>query len=175
MGNGFLFIGRRTLNFVARIGSTFILLGKSLAKTLKVGVGDTVKVISPLSEELGPSGPVPRNRRFRVVGLFHTGMYEYDARSVVIGLAEAQSFFGLGQAVNGIALRFDSVDRAGERARQVLAGLDGYPYFARTWYQLNRNLFSALKMQKVGMFIVLIIVILVSAFGIVSTLFIEAS
>ncbi|MBW2701103.1 MAG: ABC transporter permease [Deltaproteobacteria bacterium] len=147
-----------------------LFLGRELAKVLKVKLGDTVQVISPLSEEMGPSGPVPRRQAFRVAGVFHTGMYEYDARSVVVSLSEAQRFFGLGRAVTGIALRFDELDKAGQRAKEVLTALDGYPYFVRTWYQLNRNLFSALKLQKVSMFVVLIIIILVSAFGIVSTL-----
>jgi len=97
-------------------------------------------------------------------------MYEYDAKSVYVTLPASQEFFGLGDAVTGIALRLVDIDRAGVICNEIVAALDGYPYFTRTWYQMNKNLFSALKLEKVGMFIVLIIVILVSAFGIISTL-----
>ncbi len=145
-------------------------IGSELKKILKVQLGDRVNIVSPLSEEIGPSGPVPRARTFRVAGVFATGMYEYDAKSVYVSLGEAQKFFGLGDAVSGVALRLDDFERAGEIAGRVLAALDGYPYFTRTWYQMNRNLFTALKMEKVGMFILVVIVTLVSAFGIISTL-----
>ena len=97
-------------------------------------------------------------------------MYEFDAKSVYITLKEAQDFFGLGDSVTGIAMRLTDVERAGPICTAVTAALDGYPYYTRTWYDLNRNLFSALKLQKVGMFIVLVIVILVSAFGVIATL-----
>jgi len=151
-------------------GPPGIFIGKELKKILRVGVGDRINVVSPLSEELGPSGPVPRARTFRVAGVFYTGMYEYDAKSVYVTLPDAQKFFGMGDTVTGLALRFDNLDRATTRAASVLKRLDGYPYFTRTWLQMNKNLFSALKLEKVGMFIILIIVILVSAFGIISTL-----
>jgi lipoprotein-releasing system permease protein len=148
-----------------------IFLGKELArKILKVRLGDRVNVVSPLSEELGPSGPVPMARSFRVAGLFYTGMYEYDAKSVYTTLASAQDFFSMGDAVTGIGLKFDNLDRAGPICADILAALDGYPYFTRTWYQMNKNLFTALKMEKIGMFILVVIVTLVSAFGIISTL-----
>jgi len=147
-----------------------ILIGKELKKILKVHLGERINVVSPLSEELGPSGPVPKARAFRVAGVFYTGMYEYDAKSVYVTLPASQEFFGLGDAVTGIALRLVDIDRAGVICNEIVAALDGYPYFTRTWYQMNKNLFSALKLEKVGMFIVLIIVILVSAFGIISTL-----
>jgi len=147
-----------------------IFIGKELLKILKVRLGDRVNIVSPLSEELGPSGPVPRARTFRVAGVFVTGMYEYDAKSVYISLKEAQKFFGMGDAVTGVALRFNNIDRASEICKEIMSALDGYPYFTRTWYQMNKNLFTALKMEKVGMFILVVIVTLVSAFGIISTL-----
>ncbi len=148
-----------------------IFLGKELAKKiLKVRLGDRVNVVSPLSEELGPSGPVPMARSFRVAGVFYTGMYEYDAKSVYTTLESAQDFFGMGDAVTGIGLKFDNLDRAGPICADILSALDGYPYFTRTWYQMNKNLFTALKMEKIGMFILVVIVTLVSAFGIISTL-----
>jgi len=147
-----------------------IFIGKELKKILKVRMGDRVNVVSPLSEELGPSGPVPMARSFRVAGVFYTGMYEYDAKSVYTTLASAQDFFSMGDAVTGIGLKFNNLDRAGPICEDILSALDGYPYFTRTWYQMNKNLFTALKMEKIGMFILVVIVTLVSAFGIISTL-----
>lgn len=147
-----------------------IFIGKELKKILRVRLGDKVNIVSPLSEELGPSGPVPKARAFRVAGVFFTGMYEYDAKSVYVSLRAAQDFFDMGDSVTGIGLKFDDLDRAGAICEDVIRALDGYPFFTRTWYQMNKNLFTALKMEKVGMFILVVIVTLVSAFGIISTL-----
>ena len=151
-------------------GPPGILIGRELKKVLKVRLGDSIEVLTPTSEDGGLGGPLPRSRTFRLAGVFHTGMYEFDAKSVYVSLTAAQDFFSLGDAVTGIALRLSDVERAGPICDDVLAALDGHPFFVRTWYQMNRNLFSALKLQKVGMFIVLLIVILVSAFGVVATL-----
>jgi lipoprotein-releasing system permease protein len=147
-----------------------VLIGAELKKILKVRVGDRIHVVSPLSEELGPTGPMPKARTFRVAGVFYTGMYEYDAKSIYVTLPAAQAFFGMDDAVTGIALRFDDIDRAEAICDRIEQRLGGWPYTTRTWYEMNRSLFSALKMEKVAMFLVLVIVILVSAFGIVSTL-----
>ncbi len=76
----------------------------------------------------------------------------------------------MGDAVTGIGLKFNNLDRAGPICADILSALDGYPYFTRTWYQMNKNLFTALKMEKIGMFILVVIVTLISAFGIISTL-----
>ncbi len=151
-------------------GLPWILIGRELKRVLQVELGDALEVLTPTGDEGGLSGPLPRSRTFRLAGVFHTGMYEFDAKSVYVALPEAQDFFGLGDSVTGIAMRVSDVDRAGAICERVTAALDGYPYFTRTWYDMNRNLFSALKLQKVGMFIVLVIVILVSAFGVVATL-----
>ncbi len=147
-----------------------ILIGKELRKILRVNLGDRINVVSPLSEELGPTGPVPKARAFRVAGVFYTGMYEYDAKSVAITLKDAQNYFGMDDSITGIQLRFDNLDRAGKICNEIVSALDGSPYYTRTWYQMNRNLFSALKMEKIGMFILVVIVTLVSSFGIISTL-----
>ena len=146
------------------------LIGAELKKILKVDVGDRINLVSPLSEELGPAGPMPKARSFRVAGVFYTGMYEYDAKSVYVNLPDAQDFLGTGDSVSGIALRFDNIDDARHVCDTILGRLGGWPYATRTWYDMNKSLFSALKMEKVAMFLVLVIVILVSAFGIVSTL-----
>jgi len=163
-------IEKGSLQGLAGDGPPGILIGRELAKVLKVSLGDSIEVLTPTGEDGGMGGQLPRSRTFRLAGVFHTGMYEFDAKSVYVSLTAAQDFFGLGDSVTGIALRLSDMERAGPICDEVLSALDGYPFFVRTWYQMNRNLFSALKLQKVGMFIVLIIVILVSAFGVIATL-----
>lgn len=151
-------------------GPPGILIGRELKRVLQVRLGDAIEVLTPTGDDGGFSGPLPRSRIYRLAGVFHTGMYEFDAKSAYVSLAEAQDFFGLGDSATGIAMRLTDVERAGPICTAVTSALDGYPYYTRTWYDLNRNLFSALKLQKVGMFIVLVIVILVSAFGVIATL-----
>lgn len=153
-----------------RDGMAGIVVGRQLRESLDVNLGDSIEVLTPAGDEGGMSGLLPRSKAFRLVGVFHTGMYEFDAKSVYISLGQAQDFFGLGDSITGVAVAVQDVDQAGQVCDRMVAALDGYPYFTRTWYQMNRNLFSALKLQKVGMFIALVIVILVSAFGVVATL-----
>jgi lipoprotein-releasing system permease protein len=147
-----------------------VLIGAELKKILKVKLGDMINVVSPLSEELGPTGPMPKARSFRVAGVFYTGMYEYDAKSIYVTLGAAQKFFDMEGAVSGIALKFDELDRAKTLCEEIVSTLGGFPFTTRTWFEMNKSLFSALKMEKVAMFLVLVIVIFVSAFGIISTL-----
>jgi lipoprotein-releasing system permease protein len=132
-------------------------------------VGDTVNVISPLGE-LGPAGPQPKSRAFRVAAVFYTGMYEYDSKFAYIELSEAQRFFGTGPSVTGLEIKVRNVDEARPILRRVLTALDGYPYRVRDWGELNRNLFSALMMEKVLMAVILGFIVLVATFTIVATL-----
>ncbi len=148
-----------------------IALGKELAHSLRVTIGERINVVSPLGGELGPTGPTPKSRPFRVAALIVTGMYEYDAKFAYISLAEAQSFFGLEESVTGLELKTDDLDNARNISRAVLAALDGYPYRTRDWGEMNKPLFSALRLEKVAMAIILAFIILVACFNIVSTLF----
>ncbi|HTT72455.1 MAG TPA: ABC transporter permease [Anaeromyxobacteraceae bacterium] len=149
-----------------------IAIGKEMARALRVEVGDTVHVISPLGD-LGPAGPQPKSRPFRVAAVIYTGMYEYDSKFAYIELAEAQRFFGTGDAVTGLELKVDNVDEARGILRRVLTALEGYPYRVRDWGQLNRNLFSALMMEKVVMAVILGFIVLVASFIIVATLIMQ--
>jgi len=146
-----------------------IVVGREMAHALRVFVGDTVNVISPLGE-LGPAGPQPKSRAFRVAAVFYTGMYEYDSKFAYIELSEAQKFFGTGPSVTGLEVKVRNVDEARPILRRVLAALDGYPYRVRDWGELNRNLFSALMMEKVVMAVILGFIVLVATFTIVATL-----
>jgi lipoprotein-releasing system permease protein len=126
-------------------------------------------VVSPHGD-LGPAGPQPKSRPFRVAAIFHTGMYEYDSKYAYVALAEAQRFFGAGESVTGLQLKTRDVDAARPVIRRVLTTLEGYPYRVKDWGELNRNLFSALQMEKVVMAVILAFIVLVASFIIVATL-----
>jgi lipoprotein-releasing system permease protein len=145
-----------------------IILGKELALRLGVFVGDTVNVVSPVGP-ISAIGMVPKIRTFALVALFSSGMYEYDSSLAYIDLAEAQKFFNMGQTVTGIEIKVEDVFHAAETARSVEQSL-GFAYGARDWMQMNRNLFSALKLEKTMMFLLLVLITIVASFNIVSTL-----
>jgi lipoprotein-releasing system permease protein len=145
-----------------------LILGNELSLRLGAFKGDTVRVLSPTGE-LGPLGMLPRVREFRVVGVFEVGMFEYDSNLVLTDLKTAQDFFSLGNRVNGIELRLDDIYKAPEVRTAVMDRL-GSPYYVKDWIQMNRNLFAALKLEKITMFVILTLIILVASFNIVSTL-----
>jgi len=146
-----------------------IIIGQELARQLGVIVGDPINVISPLNTTPGPLGMVPKVRRFVVTALFDSGMYNYDEGLMIMSLADAQSFFGLGERVTGIEVRVQDVYAAQAIARRLEATL-GFPYRARDWTEINRNLFAALALEKTVYFIVLLLIVLVAAFNIIATL-----
>lgn len=145
-----------------------VIIGQELSKNLGAFYGDVLTIISPTGT-LTPAGMAPKLRRFRVVGIFESGMYEYDSSLAYISIPDAQRFFDMDGRVTGLELRVRDFDRAAEVAAAVRKTL-GYPYYTRDWMDLNRNLFSALKLEKVVMTVILVLIILVAAFNIVSTL-----
>jgi lipoprotein-releasing system permease protein len=151
-----------------RAGMPWIALGTELASTLGVVRGETVNVISPVGE-MGPLGMLPKVRQFRVGAVFEMGMFEYDANLTLTSLAAAQEFFGYGSGVSGIQLRLSDVYKA-PSVREALAKKLGFPFYVKDWMQMNRNLISALKLEKFAMFVILILIVLVASFNIVSTL-----
>jgi lipoprotein-releasing system permease protein len=146
-----------------------VIIGKELAKHLNLYLGDTVSVISPLGH-ITPLGMIPKMKQFRVAGIFNTGMFEYDSTLAYVALGEAQSFLGMDDTVTGIQLKVADVYKTGEIARKINREL-GFPYYARDWMQMNKNILFALKTEKMVMFIILTLIVLVAAFGIASTLF----
>lgn len=146
-----------------------IILGKELALRLGAFMGDTVNVVSPPAGPISAIGMVPKIRTYAVAGIFQSGMYEYDSSLAYIDLAEAQKFFSLGNAVTGVEIKVTDVFRADQIARSVEQSL-GFAYGARDWMQMNRNLFSALKLEKTMMFLLLVLITIVASFNIVSTL-----
>lgn len=147
-----------------------IILGQELARLLMVGPEDELHVVSPLGGSLTPvGGRVPHMKRFRVVGLFDSGMYDYDTSFAYVSIESAQRLLRLGDSVNGIEVRADDIYRVGPICETVLESL-GPGYWTQDWMQMNKNFFSALKLEKTVMFIILVLIILVAAFNIVSTL-----
>jgi len=159
-----------------------VIIGRELAKSLHVLVGDEITFLSPMGE-LGPTGVMPRARRFRVAAIFYSGMYEYDATHAYIMLPEAQRFFSLNDdnvdRITQIDVRVPDPERVGEfrpGVEAALAGLDpdaagkGAELRVRDWIEMNKNLFSALKLEKIATFIILSLAILVASFCIVCTL-----
>lgn len=145
-----------------------ILIGFELAKTLGVGVGDWVNMMSPLGSPTAV-GMVPRVKRFGVGGIFDSGMYDYDSTIVFMSMADAQRFFEIGEKATGIEVKVDDIDTARVVARDLEQRV-GYPYFARDWMEVNRNLFVAFRLEKFIQFIVLMLIVLVAAFNIAATL-----
>jgi lipoprotein-releasing system permease protein len=145
-----------------------IILGKELARNLGVLKGDTVYLISSRGM-ISPVGYLPAMKRFEVVGLFESGMYEYDGSLAYINLQDAQKILNMKGFVTGIEVRVDDIYNARNIAKKIVSEL-GFPYWARDWMQMNHNLFSALKLEKTVMFIILALIVLVAAFNIASTL-----
>lgn len=149
-------------------GLPWIIVGRELSFILGVLPGDVLNVISPMGE-IGPLGMLPKARPFRVAGIFEIGMFEYDTNLVLTDMKSAQDFFGYGNNVTGIALRLDDIYKA-SIVRDAVSKKLTFPFYAKDWIQMNRNLFSALKLEKFAMFVILTLIILVASFNIVSTL-----
>jgi lipoprotein-releasing system permease protein len=146
-----------------------IILGKELASRLGVQRDDTVSMVAPASR-ITPMGLIPKIKLFQVVGFFESGMFEYDSNLAFISIYSAQKFFSMKGKVSGIEIRVADIEKADQVATGIQDDL-GFPYYARDWMRMNKNLFSALRLEKIVMFIILILIILVAAFNIVSTLF----
>lgn len=145
-----------------------IIIGIELSKQVGTYVGDTVTLVSP-EGKLTPLGRVPSSRRYKVIGLFDSGMYEYDASMVYVSLREAQDFIGLGDKVSGLEVKVDNPYKSDQVAQKIEEQL-GSPYWTKDWKGMNRSLFSALKLEKRTMFVILTMIVLVGALNIISTL-----
>jgi lipoprotein-releasing system permease protein len=146
-----------------------LVVGRELAKTLHVYVGDEVTLVSPLGD-LGPMGVMPKTRKYRIAGIFYSGMYEYDATHVYTTLAEAASYFGTPGEITTIEVKVDDAESADRLTPGVVAAVDRPDLVVRDWREINKNLFSALKLERIATFLILSIEIIVASFCIVSTL-----
>ncbi len=145
-----------------------IILGKELAANLGVFAGEKVNIISPIGE-IGPMGMLPKMKQFRVAAIFEIGMFEYDSNLVLTGIAPARDFFGLKDEVTGIQLKLGDIYKA-TQVKKALQEKLGFRYQVLDWMQMNKNLFSALKLEKFAMFVILVLIVLVASFNIISNL-----
>ncbi|MDP9037008.1 MAG: ABC transporter permease [Myxococcota bacterium] len=146
-----------------------LVIGRELAKTLHVYVGDEVTLVSPLGD-LGPMGVMPKTRKYRIAGIFYSGMYEYDATHVYTTIEEAQSAFGAAGKITAIDVRVDDAENADRLDAAVVAAVARDDLRVRDWREMNKNLFSALKLERIATFLILSIEIIVASFCIVCTL-----
>lgn len=148
-----------------------VVLGRRLAERMSAYPGDTVTMVSPVGSKFNAAlgAFVPRFWRFEVTGYFETGMYEYDNAYVVLPLDVAQRYAGLGDAVTGLDVRLNDPWRA-RKIGPALEDTLGYPYRAIDWQTQNASLFSALQLEKLAMGFILLLIVIVAAFNIVSTL-----
>ena len=151
-----------------------IVLGKVLAQNLGVSVGDRVTIISP-EGRITPFGVMPKTERFTVCGIINSGMYNYDSTFSFISVKNAQNFIGLSSnTVTGLEVKLNRLGSANALAKKIAdklnAGTAASSYYALSWEELNKNLFSAIKLEKLTMFVILFLIVLVAAFNIISTL-----
>jgi lipoprotein-releasing system permease protein len=146
-----------------------IILGRELAKTIHVMLGDEVTLVSPLGD-LGPMGMMPRTKKFRVAGVFYSGMYEYDASQVYVDVDTAQSYFQTGTKASVIDVKVESAEQVERYLENVRTAVGRTDLRVRDWREINKNLFSALKLEKFATFVILSFAIIVASFCIICTL-----
>jgi lipoprotein-releasing system permease protein len=147
-----------------------LVLGSEVAGRIDAAVGDTV-VLASLSADRSAMGYSPKLRRFQVVALFTSGLYTYDSSFGFAAIPATQDFFNLGDAVTGVEIRLADMFDAPLAAERILRALGRPGLRTNNWIELNRNLFTWMKLEKAVMFVILALIVLVAAFNIVSTLF----
>ena len=161
---------RLTAALAPQEGVPSVVVGDALLRRLRLRVGEEVMLTTPVGLA-GAHGNAPRRMAFRIGGVFRSGMYEFDARLAYMALDTSQRFMGLGDAVSGVEFRVADPDRVEALASQLLSVLGRYPYKTLDWRELNMGIFTALKLQKIVMFLVLTFIVIVASFNIASTLF----
>jgi lipoprotein-releasing system permease protein len=151
-----------------RDASYRIILGDALASSLSATVGDDVVLIAPQGNPT-PAGIEPRMRRFHVVGIFHSGMYEYDRGLALVNLHDAARIYQLGDAVTGVRLALRDAFAAPRVIRDLAVSLGG-GYFVSDWTRVHSNLFRSIEITKSMLFVILLLVVAVAAFNIVAAL-----
>ena len=145
-----------------------VIVGKELAKNLGIFLYQPISIVSPTGVAT-PMGMIPRMKRFLVVGIFDSGFYEYDSTLAFVSLKDCQEFLNMGEQVTGVEIRVNDIYKADVIAKAIERKL-GFPYWARHWMEMNKNLFAALRLEKRVMFIILSLIVLVAAFNIITTL-----
>jgi lipoprotein-releasing system permease protein len=145
-----------------------ILLGRELAFSVGAGVGDVVTVLTS-SSRLSPIGLIPKTKRFMVSGIFNTGLYEFDSSTILIALGSAQSFLDMKEGVSFLQVKIKDIFQAPKIAGQIKEMIPPMAYVT-TWMELNKSLFSALKLEKNIMFLTIALIVFVAALNIIATL-----
>ena len=153
---------------VLNTSSQGIIIGSELSKQIGALSGDFITLVSPIGK-LTPLGRVANEETFQITAIFESGMYEYDSKMIFLSLPDAQDFLSLGDEVTGIELKVNDIHKSDTIGKIVQEDL-GYPYWTKDWKMMNKSLFSALKLEKVTMFIILIMIVLVGALNIISSL-----
>jgi lipoprotein-releasing system permease protein len=148
-----------------------VVVGRTLAKQLDVGLGDCLQITSPtIGISYGASTRPPIAKQFRVIAVFEAGFDQYDSKLVYTDLYEAQAFYEYGDSVTGIEMKLDDIDKADSVARDISARLNNGIYNTMTWKQLNHGLFTALLFQQIGMSFALGLIILIAACTVIATI-----
>jgi lipoprotein-releasing system permease protein len=161
---------RRSLTALNSTSDGFptIIVGVELSKRIGAYLGKILSVVSP-EGKLTPLGRVPNTRKYKVAAIFESGMFEYDATMAFVSLKEAQDFLGVGDRVTGLEVRVKDVYASDKIAQHIQEDL-GYPFYTKDWKAMNSSFFAALKLEKVTMFVILTMIVLVGALNIIGTL-----
>lgn len=164
-------IQKKQLSFgPTKSGEPGVLVGRRLADKLSVLPGDVITVGSFENIRETPTGLLPAIRKYEVTGIFTTGMYEYDSQNMYVELAAVQDLLAMDSAtVSGIAVNVTDPWKA-DAVSSRLHGKLSFPYYTNDWQELNASLFSALKLEKIAMALILFLIVVVAAFNIISTL-----
>ena len=146
-----------------------ILLGQELASSLGAFRGDVIEIVSPL-ETTGPLGTIPKMKKYKVAGLIQTGIYEYDTKLAYVSLQEAQQFLEYGSKIDGLEVKVSNVYQTPSVIQNIKKASKISSFQVRDWQELNRSLLSALKLEKMAMFVVLSFIVLVAALNIITTI-----
>lgn len=142
------------------LGKEDVLIGAELAWRLNLNINNPISLISASD---------PRPKEFKIAGIFKSGMFDYDMNLVFTSISGAQDFYGVGDVAGGIGVKVKDAYKA-DRIKNKIQETIGFDYWVRSWADLNKNLFSALKLEKMTMFIILALIVLVACFNIISTL-----
>lgn len=145
-----------------------VIIGREMASALRVFVGDDINIISPIGD-IGPTGPIPKVRPFRVGAIFYSGMYKQDFHDIYINIEVAKEFLGKNNKIDGLRIKVKDIENA-RAVRNKIQKILGHDYRVQDWQELNANLYSALKLEKLAMFICFSIAFLLCAFTVVATL-----
>lgn len=147
---------------------TCVYLGRALSESLTLKVGDSLKLMTPFGD-IGPMGMMPKSKKFRICGIFFTSLYEFDQYNIYMPINEAKKFLGISQ-ISGVEIKIKDIYKSDKLVKYIEKKIDLNSFKVAGFSQLNKNLFSALQVEKFGMFLLLTLVMLVASFNIIATL-----